>query len=99
MIRFILVPFLLILVRPLLTLMAFSRSPVSMRERLLIGWFGIRGVGSFYYAAVAINAGVLAVDEASRIYWTIVLCVGVSILVHGFTGRPAMASIDDAEPG
>ncbi len=95
----LLVPFLLLLVRPTLTLLAFSRSPVSMRERLLIGWFGIRGVGSFYYAAVAINAGVLPIDEASRIYWTIVLCVGISILVHGFTGRPAMASIDEADSG
>lgn len=90
----LLVPVLLLLIRPALTYLAFARSPVSKRERLLIGWFGIRGVGSFYYAAVAINAGVLAVGEATQIYWTIVACVGVSILVHGFSARPAMESID-----
>lgn len=91
----LLVPVLLLLIRPLSTVFAFARSGVSKKERLLIGWFGIRGVGSFYYAAVAINAGILATDEASQIYWTIVACVGVSILVHGFSARPALSSIEE----
>lgn len=90
----LLVPLLLVVIRPLSTLISFAGSNVKPKERALIGWFGIRGIGSFYYAAVAINAGVLAVGEATQIYWTIVVCVGISILIHGFTGRPAMASLD-----
>lgn len=89
----LLVPVLLLLIRPAAVLASFAGSPASLRERLLIGWFGIRGIGSFYYAAVAINAGVLTVGEVELIYWTIIACVGVSILVHGFSARPAMSSL------
>jgi NhaP-type Na+/H+ or K+/H+ antiporter len=89
----LLVPVLLLLIRPGVTLLAFVGSKVRLRERVLIGWFGIRGIGSFYYAAVAINAGVLTTGEIELIYWTIIACVGISILVHGFTAGPAMSTI------
>lgn len=91
----LLVPALLIVIRPLAVLLAFIGSKVQMKERLLIGWFGIRGIGSFYYAAVAINAGVLAMGEIEQIYWTIIACVGVSILIHGYTAGPAMATVTE----
>ncbi len=91
----LLVPVLLVVIRPLATLLAFIGSKVRLKERLLIGWFGIRGIGSFYYAAVAINAGVLTTGEIELIYWTIIACVGVSILIHGFTAGPAMATVTE----
>lgn len=90
----ILVPVLIVLIRPLAVLGSFIGSSVPMRQRAFIGWFGIRGVGSFYYAAVGIGAGVLSLEEASTIYWTIIACVGVSILVHGMTSRPAVKSLE-----
>ena len=95
----LLVPLLLILIRPLSVVLAFSGSGVSTRERGLIGWFGVRGIGSFYYAAVAINSGVLSTGEISTIYWTIIAVVGVSILVHGFTAGPALENLDEEAPG
>ncbi len=91
----LLVPVLLLLIRPLAVLVAFIGSKVQFKERLLIGWFGIRGIGSFYYAAVAINAGVLTTGEIELIYWTIIACVGVSILIHGFTAGPAMSTVTE----
>jgi len=95
----LLVPVLLILIRPLAVLASFVGSKVQVKERLLIGWFGIRGIGSFYYAAVAINAGVLSTGEIELIYWTVIACVGVSILIHGFTAGPAMARTGKASDG
>ncbi len=95
----LLVPLLLVLIRPLSVVLAFTGSGVSTRERGLIGWFGVRGIGSFYYAAVAINSGVLSTGEISTIYWTIIAVVGVSILVHGFTAGPALANLDEDAPG
>ena len=89
-----LAPVLIVLIRPLAVLGSFAGSKVPFRQRAFIGWFGIRGVGSFYYAAVAIGAGVLSVEEASTIYWTIIACVGVSILIHGLTSRPAVRSLE-----
>jgi NhaP-type Na+/H+ or K+/H+ antiporter len=88
------VPVLIVLIRPLAVLGSFIGSSVPIRQRAFIGWFGIRGVGSFYYAAVGIGAGVLSLEEASTIYWTIIACVGVSILVHGMTSRPAVKSLE-----
>ena len=81
----LLVPLLLIVIRPLATLAAFARSSATLRERAFIGWFGIRGIGSLYYAAAVIQAGVLAEAEAIRVFWSVVVLTGVSILVHGLT--------------
>lgn len=81
----LLVPLLLLVIRPLATLAAFARSPATLRERAFIGWFGIRGIGSLYYAAAVIQAGVLAEAEAIRVFWSVVVLTGVSILVHGLS--------------
>jgi NhaP-type Na+/H+ or K+/H+ antiporter len=85
----LLVPVLLLVIRPVATSIALLRAGVKRDERLFIGWFGIRGIGSFYYVAVALHAGVLAPAEATVVYWTVVACVGVSIVVHGLTSTPA----------
>ena len=84
----LLVPVLLVAIRPLAVALAYSGSDVSRRERWFIGWFGIRGIGSFYYVAVALGTGVLSSAEETTLYWTVVACVAVSILVHGVTGAP-----------
>lgn len=83
-----LVPVLLLLIRPLSVLIAFTGSRLPLADRLFIGWFGIRGIGSFYYVAAAIGTGVLSAAEAERIYWTVIVCAGVSILLHGITSTP-----------
>jgi NhaP-type Na+/H+ or K+/H+ antiporter len=79
---------LLFVVRPLVTVVAFARSGVPVAERWFIGWFGIRGIGSFYYAAVVLGAGVLSGAEAEIVYWTTAACVGLSIVLHGITASP-----------
>lgn len=81
----LLVPGLLLVVRPVATAIAFLGSSIERSDRRLIGWFGIRGVGSFYYAAFAIGTGALSSTEASTIYWTVIACVGASIVVHGIS--------------
>ena len=58
------------------------------RERAWVAWFGVRGVGSLYYAAAAVGAGVLAPAEGATVAWTVVAVVVVSIVVHGVTGAP-----------
>lgn len=84
----LLVPLLLVLVRPAAALLAFLRCRLRMGERLWIGWFGVRGVGSLYYAAAAVASGLLAPAEARVVLWTVVACVVVSIVVHGVSGSP-----------
>ena len=79
---------LLLAIRPLAVLVAFVGSGTTARERAFLGWFGVRGVGSLYYAAAAIATGLLAVDEAQSVFWAIAVCVVASIVVHGITGSP-----------
>jgi NhaP-type Na+/H+ or K+/H+ antiporter len=92
----LLVPLLLFAIRPLATLGAFARSPVPLRERAFIGWFGIRGVGSLYYAAVVVGAGVLDESEAVKVFWSVVVLTAVSILVHGVTAASLTRRVDAA---
>ncbi len=60
------------------------------RQRLLIGWFGIRGIGSFYYLFYALNhdlgpaAATLCTDLTLSV-------VTLSILVHGISTQPMLA--------
>lgn len=83
----LLVPVLLV-IRLLATLLAFSGSQIAPRERVFIGWFGVRGIGSLYYVAVALGLGVLSSDEAQTLFWTVAACIVVSIVVHGISAAP-----------
>jgi NhaP-type Na+/H+ or K+/H+ antiporter len=83
-----LAPLLLLLIRPAAVAVGLVGSRLRPRERAYVGWFGVRGVGSLYYAAAAVGAGVLSTDEATTVLWTVVAVVMVSIVVHGVTGAP-----------
>lgn len=83
----LLVPLLLLVIRPVVTLAALPRR-WDLRARLWIGWFGVRGVGSLYYISAVAAAGVLASEEEATVVWTVVACVATSIVVHGVSGRP-----------
>jgi NhaP-type Na+/H+ or K+/H+ antiporter len=84
----LLVPVLLLVIRPLATAVAFVGSSAQPAERAFIGWFGVRGIGSLYYVAVAVGLGILSVDESRSIFWTVAACVVFSIVVHGVTASP-----------
>jgi NhaP-type Na+/H+ or K+/H+ antiporter len=56
----LLVPILLLLIRPAASAVGLVGSPLRPRERIYVGWFGVRGIGSLYYASAAVGAGVLA---------------------------------------
>ena len=62
-----------------------------------MAWFGVRGVGSLYYAAVAVVTGVLTPDETEVIVWTALVCVMVSILVHGLSATPVSRRMGAAQ--
>jgi NhaP-type Na+/H+ or K+/H+ antiporter len=81
-----------LLVRPLAGFVSLFASGIRPRERWGIAVFGIRGIGSFYYLAFALNHADFAETEA---LWRVVsLVVALSIVVHGFSARPALAWLD-----
>ena len=82
----------LLVVRPVAGLLSLWGSPGLLKERAAIAFFGIRGIGSFYYLAYALNH---ARFESPDLLWAIVsLCVVGSILLHGIASTPAMRFLD-----
>ena len=84
----LLAPLLLFIIRPVAVLVTFVGSSLSLRERAFLGWFGVRGVGSLNYIAVAVAVGTLGVSNEVTLFWTVAVCVLLSILLHGATGSP-----------
>jgi sodium/hydrogen antiporter len=82
----------LLAVRPLTGLLAMIGSRASLTERLTIAFFGIRGVGSFYYLAYGLNHGKF--EDPDRLWLILSLTVLISILLHGLTVTPIMRRID-----
>ena len=58
-------------------------------KRWLMGWFGIRGVGSLYYLYYALGQG-LRGELAEQIAWITYITVVISIVLHGTSSTPLM---------
>ena len=84
----LLVPLLLLVVRPLAVLVSFLGSGRPRHERLFLAWFGVRGIGSLYYVAFAVSVGTLGSQNDVEVVWTAIVCVLCSIVVHGITASP-----------
>ncbi|MBF5095864.1 sodium:proton antiporter [Azospirillum sp. INR13] len=87
----------LFLVRPVAGVAGLAGVPMPLGEKLAIGFFGIRGMGSIYYVAYALNTAEFDVPNA---LWAVTgLIVLLSILVHGTTVTPIMRRIDRRRKG
>jgi NhaP-type Na+/H+ or K+/H+ antiporter len=80
---------LLVVVRPVSVRLGLLGAPVSRDQRILISWFGIRGIGSIYYLMYAINRG-LPRSLAEEIIALTLTMVAVSIVLHGISVTPLM---------
>jgi len=77
-------------VRPLAVAVGLSGSGAAMGRRWLLGWFGIRGIGSLYYLMYAINHGLDPALAQQLVALTLSVVVA-SIVVHGISVTPLMA--------
>jgi sodium/hydrogen antiporter len=80
---------LFLVIRPLAVLLGLAGSHTPHRERGLMAWLGIRGIGSLYYLMFAIERG-LPREISERFVAITLLVVAVSIVVHGITVSPLM---------
>jgi NhaP-type Na+/H+ or K+/H+ antiporter len=83
------IPLFLLVIRPVSVWLGLFRSATSIVQRNLIGWFGIRGVGSIYYLMYAINHG-LPLELSQRLTAMTLTVVAVSVVVHGISVTPLM---------
>jgi sodium/hydrogen antiporter len=82
-------------IRPLATRLLLVGTPTTNLQRWLMGWYGIRGIGSLYYLSYALRHG-LAPAAASDLAGLTISVVALSILVHGMTARPLLARLEDS---
>lgn len=85
----------LFIVRPVTGLLGMIGAPATRSEKLTIAFFGIRGVGSFYYLAYGLNHGQF---EAAERLWTVLsLVVVMSVVMHGLSVTPIMRWLDRSQ--
>jgi NhaP-type Na+/H+ or K+/H+ antiporter len=82
----------LLVVRPLAGAIGLLGFKAARSEKLTLAFFGIRGVGSFYYLAYGLNH--MEAGDQSGLWALLSLVVLVSILMHGLTVTPVMRSLD-----
>ena len=80
-------------VRPALTWLCLVGSPTSGRQRLLLGWFGLRGIGSLYYLCHALSQGGGG-PELSTVADLTISLIALSVLIHGASARPLLRRYD-----
>jgi NhaP-type Na+/H+ or K+/H+ antiporter len=87
------VPLLLLVIRPVSVALGIRGRSASRSQRWLIGWFGIRGVGSIYYLMYALNHG-LSGAVADQLVGLTLAVVVASIVLHGVSVTPLMAAYE-----
>jgi NhaP-type Na+/H+ or K+/H+ antiporter len=81
-----------LIIRPLAGWLGTWGIEAGPLERGAIAFFGIRGVGSFYYLAHVVND--VRFFEADRLWAMVSMVVIVSVVVHGVTASPVMRRLD-----
>ncbi|MGM0451013.1 MAG: cation:proton antiporter [Pseudomonadota bacterium] len=78
------------IIRPVSVFLGLLGSGTPFRLQMLVGWFGVRGIGSIYYLMFAIVIG-LPEDLAVELIHITLVVVALSIVVHGLTVKPMMS--------
>lgn len=78
----------LLIIRPLFSLVSLSGCKIGKKEKYIISFFGIRGIGSLFYLSFAISRTRFDFEEE---LWAIVsLTIIVSIVLHGVSAASAI---------
>ncbi|HEY5927552.1 MAG TPA: cation:proton antiporter [Kofleriaceae bacterium] len=80
---------LFVIIRPLAARAFLTFTPTTRPQRWLMGWFGIRGIGSLYYLGYALRHGVEG-SAAAEITGLTVSVIALSVVIHGITSTPLL---------
>lgn len=82
--------FLFLVARPVSVLIGLTGTRTAWPIRGMVGWFGVRGIGSLYYLMYAIQHG-LPEELALVLVQLTLIAVSLSIVVHGTSVKPLMS--------
>jgi NhaP-type Na+/H+ or K+/H+ antiporter len=80
-----------VIVRPIAVWAVLRRRSMLSSQRRLVAWFGIRGIGTVYYLAYALESGVSGSTGGTLIQASLA-AVAVSVLLHGISATPLMGT-------
>jgi len=89
--------FLVFILRPVCGRLGLAGTGYSEKKKWAIGYFGIKGVGSFFYLAYALHEGQFS--NGNELYALVSLLVLISIFAHGLTGPRVIDYFDKNNPG
>lgn len=89
--------FLILVWRPISGWLGLMGTDFTGKKKWAIGFFGIKGVGSFFYLAYALHE--TDFTASTEIYAIVSLLVLISIVAHGFLGPKAVAYFKKNNPG
>ncbi|ATA21614.1 sodium/proton antiporter (CPA1 family) [Gibbsiella quercinecans] len=81
---------LFVVIRPLSVWIATAGMKAPVEQRLILGWLGIRGIGSINYIAFAFTHG-LAGSEVTRMADMAFTLIVASVVVHGMSVTPLLS--------
>jgi NhaP-type Na+/H+ or K+/H+ antiporter len=81
--------FLFVVARPVSVFVGLLGTKTSWPIRAMVGWFGVRGIGSLYYLMFAIQHG-LSEELALELVGLTLIVVALSIFLHGISVKPLM---------
>ncbi|WP_426139728.1 cation:proton antiporter [Pseudomonas sp. DWP3-1-2] len=77
------------IIRPAAVWLLVSKRLLNPGQKALVGWFGIRGIGSLYYLCYALTHGLP--EDIARLSISLTLSVvALSILLHGISIQPLL---------
>ena len=80
----------MLVIRPVATRLLLVGTPTTNPQRWLMGWFGIRGIGSLYDLSYALSHGVSG-SAATELAGVTISVVAASILLHGISAQPLLS--------
>ncbi|EJL89534.1 NhaP-type Na+(K+)/H+ antiporter [Polaromonas sp. CF318] len=92
------IPVMFLVVRPLAVYIGLLGTPVKGAQRRLMGWFGIRGIGSLYYLLYAINHHIERALAQQLLSITLAVIVA-SVVAHGVSVTPLMKRYEARKTG
>jgi len=81
-----------VVVRPLVGWLSLLGLPDPAGTRALVAFFGVRGIGTFYYVVYALSRAKF--EEAPRVIAITSFVVLASVVLHGVSSTPLMALAD-----
>jgi NhaP-type Na+/H+ or K+/H+ antiporter len=87
---------LILLIRPLAGLVGLLGTALSLRQRAVVAFYGVRGIGSLYYLGYA-STHVAFIDE-KQLWAVVAFTIFASTVIHGLTATATVEALDDESP-